>query len=95
MPTTVQKTGTAAEHLPARLSLTSLREAARDCRACPLWRDATQTVFSEGRKGARVVLVGEQPGDHEDLDRRPSSVRRGASSTRRSRKPGSSAATPT
>ena len=71
MPTTVQKTGTAAEHLPARLSLTSLREAARDCRACPLWRDATQTVFGEGRKGARLVLVGEQPGDREDLDGRP------------------------
>ena len=55
----------------SRLSLTSLREDARGCRACPLWRDATQTVFGEGRQGARLVLVGEQPGDREDLDGRP------------------------
>ena len=37
----------------------------------PLWRHATQTVFGEGRKGARLVIVGEQPGDREDLDGRP------------------------
>jgi len=67
----VQRTGTAADQLPARLSLTSLREAARGCRACPLWREATQTVFGEGRRGARLVLVGEQPGDREDLEGRP------------------------
>jgi len=61
----------AAEHLPARLSLTSLREAAAGCRACPLWRSGTQTVFGEGRKAARLLLVGEQPGDREDLAGRP------------------------
>ena len=63
--------GTAADYLPARLSLKALREAARDCRACPLWRPATQTVFGEGPKGARLFLVGEQPGDHEDLEGHP------------------------
>lgn len=56
----------AVAFLPARLSLTSLREAARGCRGCPLYRDATQTVFGQGRRDARVVLVGEQPGDEED-----------------------------
>ena len=47
--------------------LEALREAASDCRVCPLWKDATQTVFGEGLPTARVVLVGEQPGDKEDL----------------------------
>ena len=51
--------------------LAALREAARDCRACPLWRPATQTVFGEGPAGARVMLLGEQPGDVEDLSGRP------------------------
>jgi uracil-DNA glycosylase family protein len=46
------------------------REAA-DCRACDLWRDATQTVFGEGPQDARLMLVGEQPGDREDLAGRP------------------------
>ena len=48
-------------------SLTALREEAAHCRACPLWKDATQTVFGEGPKHARIMLVGEQPGDKEDL----------------------------
>jgi uracil-DNA glycosylase len=61
----------AAEYLPSRLSLASLREAAEGCRACPLWRTGTQTVFGEGRKAARLLLVGEQPGDREDLAGRP------------------------
>ncbi|MDH5833312.1 UdgX family uracil-DNA binding protein [Luteimonas kalidii] len=52
-------------------SLDALRELARDCRACPLWAPATQTVFGEGPATARVVLVGEQPGDTEDLTGRP------------------------
>ena len=56
----------AAELLPARLTLPRLREAASGCTACPLYRNATQTVFGEGPKGADVVLVGEQPGDQED-----------------------------
>jgi uracil-DNA glycosylase family protein len=61
----------ALELIPDRPSLRALREAAAGCRACPLWRDATQTVFGEGRRAARVVLVGEQPGDREDLAGRP------------------------
>ena len=62
---------TAAEYLPSRLSLKALREAADGCRACPLWRTGTQTVFGEGRRAARLLLVGEQPGDREDLAGRP------------------------
>jgi uracil-DNA glycosylase len=62
---------TAADFLPSRLTLTALREAAQDCRGCPLWRTATQTVFGEGRRTARLLLVGEQPGDREDLEGRP------------------------
>jgi uracil-DNA glycosylase family protein len=57
--------------LPSRLSLKGIQEAASGCRACPLWRGGTQTVFGEGRVGARVMLVGEQPGDREDLEGHP------------------------
>ncbi len=52
-------------------SLETLREAAADCRACPLWKNATQTVFGEGPQAARAMLVGEQPGDREDLAGKP------------------------
>jgi DNA polymerase len=52
-------------------SLSALREEAADCRACHLYKDATQTVFGEGPQGAQVVLVGEQPGDKEDLAGKP------------------------
>jgi len=62
---------TAADFLPQRRSLTALREAAASCRGCPLYRDATQTVFGEGRASAEVVMVGEQPGDQEDRRGRP------------------------
>src|SRR5438067_8522124 len=62
---------TAAEFLPEKLTLGTLREAAAGCRGCHLWEDATQTVFGEGRKGSRVVFVGEQPGDQEDRQGRP------------------------
>ncbi len=51
--------------------LASIRAEARSCRACPLWEPATQTVFGEGPEDARIVLVGEQPGDQEDLVGRP------------------------
>ena len=61
----------AAAFLPSRLNLTSLRRAAQGCTACPLHLTGTQTVFGEGRAGARLVLVGEQPGDREDLEGRP------------------------
>jgi uracil-DNA glycosylase family protein len=57
--------------LPERRSLSALREAAAGCRGCHLWRGATQTVFGEGLKRARVMLVGEQPGDKEDLAGKP------------------------
>jgi uracil-DNA glycosylase family protein len=56
----------ATPFLPDRRNLKALREAAMDCRGCHLWRAATQTVFGEGRKSSRVMLVGEQPGDRED-----------------------------
>jgi DNA polymerase len=61
----------AAELIPSHPSLDALGKAAGECRACPLWRDATQTVFGEGSAGARVMFVGEQPGDKEDLAGRP------------------------
>ena len=65
------ETGTAATFLPDRLTLPSLREAAAGCTACPQWRTGTQTVFGEGLKRAELLLVGEQPGDREDLEGRP------------------------
>ncbi len=52
-------------------SLDALRDEAADCRACPLWEDATQTVFGEGPQNARLMMVGEQPGDKEDLAGHP------------------------
>jgi uracil-DNA glycosylase family protein len=61
----------ATPFLPERRSLKALREAAAECRGCHLWRTATQTVFGEGRKSARLVFVGEQPGDKEDRAGRP------------------------
>ena len=51
--------------------LDSLRREAASCRACPLWKNATQTVFGEGPADAEIVFVGEQPGDKEDLQGRP------------------------
>jgi uracil-DNA glycosylase len=61
----------ATPFLPEHRSLKALREAAAECRGCHLWRGATQTVFGEGLKRARVMLVGEQPGDKEDLAGKP------------------------
>ena len=61
----------ASPFVPEHPSLATLREAAASCRGCHLWRGATQTVFGEGPEGARVVLVGEQPGDREDVEGRP------------------------
>jgi DNA polymerase len=52
-------------------SLTTLHRDAANCRACDLWRNATQTVFGEGKGTARVMFVGEQPGDREDLEGHP------------------------
>jgi uracil-DNA glycosylase len=56
----------ATPFLPDRRSLKALRDAAMECRGCHLWRPATQTVFGEGSPRARLMLVGEQPGDRED-----------------------------
>jgi uracil-DNA glycosylase len=56
---------------PKARSLASLRRAARDCRACDLWKDATQTVFGEGPPNAKIIFIGEQPGDQEDLAGHP------------------------
>jgi uracil-DNA glycosylase family protein len=62
---------TAAPLVPANPTLDSLRQAAAGCRACGLWKLGTQTVFGEGSATARVMMVGEQPGDKEDLQGRP------------------------
>src|SRR3954466_7467074 len=64
-------TGSAADFLPARISLPQLREASKTCRGCDLYCNATQTVFGEGPLDATVMFVGEQPGDQEDLAGRP------------------------
>ena len=56
----------ATPFLPDRRNLKALRDAATGCRGCHLWRGATQTVFGEGRRSSRVMVVGEQPGDRED-----------------------------
>jgi DNA polymerase len=57
--------------IPEARTLAQLREIARGCRACELWRNATQTVFGEGPRRARVLIVGEQPGNSEDLEGAP------------------------
>ena len=56
---------------PTGVGLAGLREAAAGCRACELWEPATQTVFGEGPETARIVFVGEQPGDQEDRQGEP------------------------
>ena len=61
----------ALQFLPPRISLDTLPAAARECRGCPLFRNATQTVFGRGPRTARVLLVGEQPGHEEDLAGEP------------------------
>jgi DNA polymerase len=65
-PTGTVRTVSAAEFVPAGADLDGLRRAADGCRGCHLYEGATQTVFSKGRVSARVVFVGEQPGDVED-----------------------------
>ncbi|WP_308369369.1 MULTISPECIES: UdgX family uracil-DNA binding protein [unclassified Streptomyces] len=61
----------ASPYLPRRGGLPGLRRAAADCQGCPLFEDATQTVFGAGSAHARLVLVGEQPGDQEDRQGEP------------------------
>jgi DNA polymerase len=67
----VAESASAAEFVPESRSLRTLRRAAAGCRGCPLWQDATQTVFGEGAREATLMLVGEQPGDREDREGEP------------------------
>jgi uracil-DNA glycosylase len=62
---------TAADFLPLQHDLPHLIRAAKDCEGCPLYRNATQTVFGRGPVGARLMMVGEQPGDQEDRQGQP------------------------
>ena len=71
LPLTGEETSGAAALIPERPTLRSLREAAAGCTACPLHETATQTVFGEGLKRARLMLIGEQPGDREDIEGHP------------------------
>src|ERR1041385_277556 len=66
-----KEAGTAAPLIPPRATISKLQEAARGCQACPLWKTGTQTVFGEGSRHAKVVFVGEQPGNDEDLAGKP------------------------
>jgi DNA polymerase len=68
---TDEKVGTAAAFIPPHPTLKTLREAAKGCTACPLYKLGTQTVFGEGPGPAPLMLVGEQPGDYEDRAGRP------------------------
>src|SRR5712672_2776654 len=61
----------AADFLPPKKTLGALREAVQHCRGCDLYKNATQAVLGEGKRTARAMLVGEQPGDQEDLAGRP------------------------
>jgi DNA polymerase len=63
--------GDAAQLIPKRPSVAGLRRAAAGCRACPLHKTATQTVFGKGGPSAQLMLVGEQPGDREDIEGEP------------------------
>lgn len=65
------KETSAADFLPKQKSLTALRRAADSCKGCDLYKDATQTVFGEGPRKASIMIVGEMPGDHEDLEGKP------------------------
>ena len=64
-------TESAADLIPDRPTISAVRDAAKDCRACDLYKRGTQTVFGEGARHAELMLVGEQPGDAEDLAGRP------------------------
>ena len=68
---TKRPTGDAAKLIPDRPTLQRVRDAARECHACDLWKRGTQTVFGEGGRNAGLMLVGEQPGNEEDLSGHP------------------------
>ncbi len=71
VPLRTKKQGDATSFLPKKLAIESLRNAARKCRACDLWKNATQTVFGEGKSRPSIMLIGEQPGDKEDIAGHP------------------------
>jgi uracil-DNA glycosylase len=71
LPLTGEETSGAESLIPERPTLGKLREAAAGCTACPLHETGTQTVFGEGLKRARLMLIGEQPGDREDIEGHP------------------------
>lgn len=66
-----QEVWSAAPLIPERPTLQKLQAAAKGCTACPLWKTGTQTVFGEGSANAKVVFIGEQPGNDEDLAGKP------------------------
>jgi uracil-DNA glycosylase len=70
-PRATEPARSAADFLPPSRTLPALVESSKDCRGCPLYEQATQTVFGEGSIGADIMLVGEQPGDREDQEGRP------------------------
>lgn len=71
MPTRKASDSAANDLIPPRPTITSLKNAAAGCKACDLWEKGTQTVFGEGGRRARVMFVGEQPGNEEDLSGKP------------------------
>jgi DNA polymerase len=71
MPSRKPPKSSAEDLIPEQLTLAALKEAAADCRACDLWKRGTQTVFGEGRQRSKVMFVGEQPGNEEDLNGKP------------------------
>ncbi len=71
MPARKSSQNSAEDLIPDQPTLGSLREAAADCRACDLGERGTQTVFGAGRRRAKVMLIGEQPGNEEDLTGKP------------------------
>ncbi|HEV2272999.1 MAG TPA: UdgX family uracil-DNA binding protein [Acidobacteriaceae bacterium] len=71
MTPTRDQSESAARFIPQGEDLAALREAANSCRGCSLYRHATQAVFGEGRRGAEILFIGEQPGDREDVTGKP------------------------
>jgi len=70
-PTAKSSESPATALIPPRATLSSLKSAAADCKACDLWKKGTQTVFGEGSRRSAVLFVGEQPGNEEDLTGKP------------------------
>ena len=71
MATRLGEQQTAAPLVPARATIDRLQDAAAGCQACDLWKTGTRTVFGDGSRRARVIFIGEQPGDEEDVQGRP------------------------